>query len=188
MANHNSVLKAAIERFALLRFARGRIEEQGESLIGVPVAIGKQWVVLARMDDAIRFDGFDALRLEDLTMVDRTFPRRSFYLGALGAKRCRMASIPGLDLTNARTLLESVKTWYSLVVVDREVGEWDGADIGRVLRFSSKSFTLQLLSPDAEWDRDPQRIDLADVTRVGFGGEYEETLAAVAGMRDPRWP
>lgn len=187
MTSHNSTLSAAIRSSSLVRVVRGRFEDKSTALIGVPVAIGKQWVLLARLDDAIRFDGFDALRIRDLTEVDRKFARRSFYVKALNAKRCRITRVPHLDLADARSTIATVQAAYPLVVIDREAGDAAGADVGRALKFSAGSVILRTVSPDARWHREHLRIDLADVTRIGFDGEYEHSLAMVAGIKYSQW-
>jgi len=153
----------------------------------VPVAIGKQWVVLARMDDAIRFDGFDALRVRDVTKVDLKFARRAFYVRALNVKRSRVEMLPPLDLTDARSTIRAVQAAFPLVVLDREEGGAVGADIGRVVKLTMSSLTFQTVSPDARWHRDHLRVNLADITRIGFDGEYEQSLAMVAGIQRPQY-
>lgn len=187
MVDNRTTIREAIERASLLRFVRSRFEAPGAHLVGVPVAVGSQWVVVARMDDAIRLDGFDALRMSDLTEVNLTFQSRSFYCRALRWKRARVSSQSGLQLTSARAVLHSVQRSHALIVIEREATQMDGADIGRIVRFSTRSCSLRSMSPSAEWNRSPEIVLYADVTRVGFGGEYEETLAAVGGLPDPRW-
>jgi hypothetical protein len=187
MADPHSVLQRHLARFALVRFVRPNLEAPGKHLIGVPVALGGRWVVMARMDDAIRLDGFDALRLSDIAAVETTFRRRSFYIRGLRMRRARIPMLSQLNLRTTRTLLEGVQRWYSLVTLDREAGSSAGCDVGKIIRFATRTCTMRLITPGADWVRAAYRVDYADVTRIGFGGEYEETLAAVAGMPDPKW-
>ena len=141
MADPHSVLKRHLESFALVRFVRPNLEAPGKHLIGVPVALGEQWVVMARMDDAIRLDGFDALRLSDMAAVETTFRRRSFYLRGLRMKRARTPMLSQLNLRTTRTLLEGVQRWYSLITLDREAGSSAGCDVGKITRFATRTCT-----------------------------------------------
>jgi len=46
---------------------------------------------------------------------------------------------------------------------------------------------MRLLTPDAKWVPGWRRYAIKDITRIGFGGSYEETLAQVAALPDPKW-
>jgi len=187
MSRPTAALTRAKASSSLVRLVRGRLEDDSTALIGVPVGIGREWVLLARMDDAIRFDGFDALRIRDLTRVEHEFAHRSFYVDALNAKQCRVARLPRFDLTDARSTIASVQAAYPLVVIDRELGSAEGAVIGQVLKLSTSSVLLRTVSPSARWHREHLRIDLADITRIGFDGEYEKSLAMVTKVQIAEW-
>ena len=49
---------------------------------------------------------------------------------------------------------------------------------GKVLRFLE-------IDPDAVWEQKPTKINLSDITRVDFGGQYEEALHLVGGDPAP---
>jgi hypothetical protein len=181
------VLELAMARHTLVQFVREALERPGYHLIGVPVAIGRQWVILARMDDAIRLDGFDALRLADVSSVKTRFRNRQFYLRGLASKR-RIASLrQTYRLESTRALIRSVQEQNPLLTVEREAGQVDGADVGRVVTFGNGSFSMRTISPNADWRKGRVRINYEDVTRIGFASEYEETLSSVAGLASPLW-
>lgn len=180
-------LRAALESHALVTFVRNEIENPGQHLIGVPVAVGSRWAILARMDDAIRLDGFDALRLSDLTEVRRNFPRRHFYLRGLALKRLRTPGADRYQADSTRSLLRSAQRSHALVTIDRELSADEGADVGSIVAFGSAACSIRLLSPSGTWRAGRTRLRYRDITRVGFGGEYEETLALVAGLTNPVW-
>ena len=182
----SSVLTLSVERRRVVQFVRG-FESPGDHLIGVPIAVGDVWVVLVRIDDRIAPAGFDALRVDDIRVVRETFRGRSFYIRGLRARRYSIPALPDLDLGSTAGLLRSVSRFFSLLVLSREGLSPDTVDVGVLARASGRTSSLRLIRPNAQWIRGHSVYQNADITRVGFGGEYEETLAAVAGLSDPKW-
>lgn len=181
-------LDAAVSSRTLVRIVRNNhFEAKGNHLIGVPLQLGSAWVVIARMDDRINFDGFDALRPKDIDKVERQFPNRAFYISALRLKGARLPSLPRLRLDSSKQLLQSVEQWFPLLVIDREEDNPGAAEIGCIIRFTASTYRMKAINPSATWTKGNGSHNLAEITRVGFGGEYEESLAAVAGVSDPRW-
>lgn len=183
---HGSSLAVNVEKRRLVQFVRG-FESPGDHLIGIPIQVGRVWMILARIDDHIAPAGFDALRIEDLSEVRETFKGRSFYIRGLRARRCSLPGLPNLDLESTAGLLRSASRFFSLLVLSCEHLSPDTVDIGAVVGVTSRSSSVRLIRPNAQWVRGLSRYRGTDITRVGFGGDYEETLAAVAGLADPKW-
>ena len=55
--------------------------------------------------------------------------------------------------------------------------------IGRVVGIDRGRVTLLEIRPDATWKRKPTEYRLSEITRVNFGGDYEDALALVSGTR-----
>ena len=176
-----------IENRCLVEVVRPELDGGGEHLVGVPVAIGREWLVISRLDDMIVLDGFDALRLSDISEVKDKFPYRSFYVRGLRQKRESLKALPTLDLDSTTGLLRSAQRSFSLLVIHREVMNPGAVEIGTIVGASTRSYRMRLLTPSAGWVREEVSYRADDVMRVGFGGEYEETLATVAGLPDPKW-
>ena len=51
--------------------------------------------------------------------------------------------------------------------------------IGKVAKLTDKTVTLEEIDPAARWEG-VRRFRFADITQVGFGGAYEESLWLVA--------
>lgn len=183
---NRAVLLSAVANQALVRVVRAKIEQPEKHLVGVLSVIGVEWVVLARFTDELNFDGFDCLRVGDITRCELSFPRRKFYLAALRSTRARYPAIPHIDPTSTASLLQSASNEFALLVLERELSH-EGADIGRVRKLSPKSCELQLVSPDATVLSRRATLEFSQLTRIGFGNSYEQTLATVARVADPRW-
>jgi len=184
--NRHSLLSACVSDQALVRLVRSGREAPGAHASGVPVAVGRAWVVIARLSDDVRIDGFEAQRIADLSQIERKFRGRAFFIRALRVKQAHLPSAVGLATHSTRALLESARRLFPLVGVYREPGT-AGVDIGRIVDLSPAGFRMRVLNPNAEFDDRVDRFKYADITRVIFGGEYENTLARVAAIPFPRW-
>jgi hypothetical protein len=110
------------------------------------------------------------------------FSRKAFYLKALDLKGESPKPAPDLDLTNMGVLLRSAQQHFPLLVIHREHIAPGECDIGRLKLTSDDAFAIHYIDPSAQWADDAGHYRHVDVTRVGFGGEYETTLALVAGV------
>src|SRR6266496_6076626 len=156
------------EAWNLIRVVRPQLERPGKHLIGVPLQVGNAWIILASMDDRIDFDGFDALRLADIERVEKQFPRRTFYVQGLGAKRAKFPMLARLELGSTKAMIESIQQRFALVVVDREVANPGASEIGRVQRISDGRYTMKELDPAGSWLKAQTHYRQKDITRVGF--------------------
>ena len=139
------------------------------------------------MDDSIRLDGFDALRLADIARIRSSFKNRAFYVRGLASKRRTAATNASYNLISTRALLESIQANNALLTIEREAGDADGTDVGRITSFARHDCAMRTISPGAVWRSGRERIAYKDITRIGFGSEYDETIAAVAQLVSPLW-
>jgi hypothetical protein len=175
-------LREARDRLDLVRVSRDRLGNPDGYSCGHLLDFSTELVLFHVLSDRIDLDGCDVLRLEDITRLDLTFPRKWFYLRALELKRIAPKKPSGISLTNMRSLLQSIKENYPLVVIERERVGTGACEIGRVKGASAEVFTFQRISSEATWESKDRHYKYAEITRVGFGGEYEKTLALVAGL------
>ena len=68
-----------------------------------------------------------------------------------------------------------------LVTLHTEVVDPTVCFIGRPARLTHRSVRLLEITPQGEWHDRPTKWVFSDVTRVGFGGRYEDALALVGG-------
>jgi hypothetical protein len=149
-------------------------------LRGFAVGASSQLVLLQFLSDRLDLDGYAAFPLRDVTALNREFPKKAFCLKALELKRCRPEVPAGIDLSGLPALLRSIEQRYPLVVIQREKVVPDECEIGRIKMTSENTYALRWITPTATWADDDETYRYADITRVGFGGEYENTLALVA--------
>ncbi|HWX53858.1 MAG TPA: hypothetical protein VN176_04625 [Verrucomicrobiae bacterium] len=171
-------LKLALRGKHLVKFTRPF--EPG-SVDGYVLAIGPRFFLLSLVEDAAWFNGFQCLRLSDVRELQVPAKGTAFVQAAL-KKRCqRMPKRPRVVVTSIEGLLRSANRTFPLVTIHREGVDPDVCHIGRVADVRKGVVFLQEIDPDARWDKNPTEYKLNEITRVDFGGVYEEALHLVGG-------
>jgi hypothetical protein len=166
---------------ALVRLTRGGVPAEDADTVGYVVALGPELVALHVLSDRIGLDGYEVLRLRDLLAVVDGFPSHSFYTRALEMKGEGPAVPAWLDLSSLPAAIGSVRRNQPLIVLHRERMAPGEIAVGCVRQALPSGIRLHWMTPRAEWEEDRTLYRYGSITRVQFGGEYENTLAMVAG-------
>ena len=162
----------------LVRVTRGI--PRSDWLEGFVVGVGKVWVLLALLDPNIYLNGFVAVRIADISTVKA--PRSaSFVRRALEVRGEWPPVGSDVDLDGAAELVRTASEVAPLVNLQFERDDPKACFIGRPVRFTKNTVYLLEVDPQAEWETQPSKWRLTDLTRVEFLGRYEEALALVAG-------
>jgi len=180
------ILQAAARDGALVRIFRDRLEPGEAYSIGFVVGLGDRLVMLHQASNSIRLDGYEILRVRDVTAVEAEFSAKGFYLRALEMKEIRPRAPGGVDLRDVESAIRSVDAHHAPFLVEREEADPGVGFIGRVREWLKSGFRMRLLTPSAEWTDDDQLFRYSTITRIVFGEEYERTLAMVAGPDEDR--
>lgn len=148
---------------------------------GYVLDIGPQFFLLALVDDRIMFDGFECILHSDIRQLKVPDPYEQFAVAALRKWDQSIRQKPKIDLTDLPAILRTANELFPLITIERARVKPDICEIGRVTNISESDLLLLEIGPDATWDMRPTRIPLKDITRVGFGGGYEEALHLVGG-------
>ena len=181
MGNTYAEASLALDPPDLVEVLREGLHDSNRNIHGFLVGLSDELLLLNLMGDRLDLDGYTAIRLADVTTLSRDFPLKAFYLRAFELKGIRPAVPGGIDLTDVRRLLVSVEQRYPLVTIHRERITPDECEIGRLKLASDGGYALRWITPEATWEHDYRTYRYSDITRVGFDGEYERTLALVAG-------
>ena len=181
-ANEPVTTSLATLREALGTGALVRVERTVESghVTGRVAALTSRLVALAVFADDMRPNGFEVVRRVDLRRV-RLDPYPAFHARALSARGLRLPRLGGIRVTSFREAIADAARRFPLVAVHRERIRRGACLIGRPYPNSAERFSLLTVDPDATWDPVPVQLLYRDVTRVDFGGGYEEALHLVAG-------
>ena len=183
MATVRRNLEAARRSGRVVEIWRRRVDRH--PLSGVVVEVAREFALVHRMSDTIHLDGHAVVRISDVSQVDRRPERGHFFGRALALRREKPYLPKGIDLSCMKSAISSVATFYPLVTVHRELIDPTTCSIGSPAVLTDKSVTLRWLTPAAKWSGTSPRYRLVDITLLEFGGQYEDALARVAGLRRP---
>ena len=99
----------------------------------------------------------------------------------LKKRRERRPKKPRVGLANIEELLLSAGKAFPLVTIHREEVDPDVCWIGRVQGVNLGRVSLLEIGPDAVWEDKPEEYRIKEITRVNFGGDYENALHLVGG-------
>jgi hypothetical protein len=151
---------------------------------GYVLDIGPRFFLLALVDARIRFNGFQCMRLSDIRRLRVPDPCAKFIVAALIKRGEILERKPRINLKSLPKLLESANRLFPLATIHREKVDPDSCKIGRLLGIGMSHVCLLEIGPDAIWEREPAGVALREITRVDFGGDYEDALHIVGGSPD----
>jgi hypothetical protein len=164
---------------SVVRITRGAFEEQGE--LGYVEVLGEDLLLLAVISDDIWFNGFAVVRIGDISELEAPHECADFVEEALRMREESVSSAPEVSLADIGSAIRTAGRLFPIVVIHREEVEPDTCSIGKVLKVTKDTVTLLEIGPDAEWEAEPSSFSLEEITRVDFGGGYEDALALVGG-------
>jgi hypothetical protein len=172
-------LQRALEERVPVRIHRERI--QPGVIHGYVVGLSRDFCLVAEVGDAIRFDGYIAIAVADISTLEAD-PAREFVDRAL-ALRGETLQIPqdfGLDdwAAIARSAA-AVAPLISVNMLEDEEGEI--SYVGQVVEIDTGAIVLRELDPNAAWYPDTGAYEFEAIGSIGFGSGYLEALWQVAG-------
>jgi hypothetical protein len=171
-------LLASAGRMVLVRFTRPF--EQG-SVMGYVIDMGPQFFLLALVDENIRFNGFQCFRLQDVRKLQVPAKCANFVETALRLRGERIPKSGRVKVGSLQELLRTAGRAFPIITINREKVAPDICHIGRVEEVNDSHLSLLEIGPDARWDDAPLSYRTKEITRIDFGGEYEEALTLVGG-------
>jgi hypothetical protein len=170
-------LREMLRHRRFVRFSR-RFEKF--SIHGYVLDIGPSFFLLALVSDRIWFDGFECFRINDIREL-KPDPYAAFAEAALKKRRERVPKRPPVNLEDIKEMVLSAGRAFPMVAIHRERINPNVCWIGRVLGAERGRVSLLEINPDATWNKKPTECRLSEITRVSFGGDYENALYLVGG-------
>ncbi|KAF0835220.1 hypothetical protein C8E84_3097 [Ornithinibacter aureus] len=179
MARTSTVITDRLEEALRSQFPVRICRDQSwapDDVPGFVVSLSDGWVAVQRLVDAVYVDGYDVVRIQDVTEVEADgeggYIERA--VAGLGRREPRFHLPVGAA---ADAVLRAAAEHAALVCVHLEAAEDYPLLVGRVVRFGTRKFDLQLIGPRGVWETDAARLWYRDVTRVGLGDRYSSALA-----------
>ncbi|GIH75161.1 hypothetical protein [Planobispora longispora] len=148
------------------------------------VGIGRKWVLLHSISDALHLDGYSAVRLRDIKCATSSGWKGSTMTHrALTLRGEHVQPLAGVDLDSTAGLIETLTRAFPLMAVYVEKVDPDVCHIGRAHGITRrKRLRLQEIGPAADWAHACSTSETtADITRIDVGDGYVDALHAVGG-------
>lgn len=173
-------LRTAQEQSALVRVWRSHLE--AASFTGYVAGMGKEFFLMWVLADYIGFDGLYALRYKDLTEVEIPEKSQRFLQQAMAIRGLKPEWPADFALDGVEEVVSSANRHAQVIAVhvDTEDKE-EVCYVGRLVEFQADGFSLQEITPDAEWLHENSFFGFDEVSAIGLRGPYHEILAQVAG-------
>jgi hypothetical protein len=149
---------------------------------GYVEAVGKDFFALSLIDDGIRFDGYNCFRFKDISKCIAPDPNADFLVSALKLRHDKRPKFKALDVSSLSALVKSAAKRFPLLTLHLEDDGDSVCYIGRLVAVSDDEISILQVTPAGKWEADPQHYELSTITRVDFGGAYEQALFLVAGQ------
>ncbi|MDJ0848300.1 MAG: hypothetical protein QNK04_07990 [Myxococcota bacterium] len=174
-----ALLESACADAMVVRITRGEFEDEGDlAYIG---GLGNELMLLLCISKEIHFDGFAVVRIADVTHLDAPHDHADFVAEALRRRGESVATAPAVSLLGMAAAVRTAGRIFPLVTLFREEADSDVCHIGKVVEVGDERVHLVEIDPDARWDEETTAYRVSEVTRVDFGGRYEEALVLVGG-------
>ena len=162
------------------RLVRFTTRFESNAIKGYVAGVGPRFFLMSIVSDRIWYEGFEAFRVEDVENL-RDAPNRGFVETALRVRGDPRPDAAGLNLETTEQLLLTAAARFPLISLHHEVLDPEVCWIGRLVRVGGGVVTLREVGPGAEWLEELYDYRLDDLTRIGFGQDYEDALYRVAG-------
>jgi len=169
-------LTAAMREARLIRLYRPFEETYVRGYI---LDVGAEFFLLHLVSDRIWFDGFECFRVDQVDELTPD-PYAAFCEAVLKARAETRVALT-LRLTGIGELLASAAEQFALVTIHKEREQPDTCNIGKVISVEGGIVWMLEIAPDAQWDEELSPHKLSEITRVNFGGDYEDALALIGG-------
>jgi len=163
--------------FDLVQINRETIDEN--PLEGFLIERTKDLLLLNLVNpDVICLNGYSVIRRHDVRKL-KVRRKDSFLIRALNLKKLSPSKPRGISIASWPDLLVSLNRQFPLFTIHQEWLDSDVCYVGRFATRSATTFGMKEIDPDARWTRS-RSYKYKDLTRVDFGGGYEDALALLA--------
>ena len=173
-------LREALRARTLVRVWRDQLEPG--SFTGYVAAVGKERFLLWVLGDYIGFDGYFILRYRDVSRLESPDQHASFLERAIKLRKLDTELKSDFPMDDFRECVRQAAAQAPVisVYVDTEA-ESEVCYIGKVLEFDADGFTMQEISPHAEWLRESSSFGLEEISAISLFEPYALALCEVAG-------
>jgi hypothetical protein len=172
-------LREAFEQRIPLRVQRGRV--QPGVIHGYIVGLSRDFCLIAEVGDAMRFDGYIAIAVADISALEND-PSREFVDKALALRGEQLVIPADFKLDDWVSIAQAAGARAPLISINM-VEDEDGeiSYVGQLDAVEANALVLRELDPNAQWYPDTGSYEVEAIGSIGFGSGYLDALWQVAG-------
>lgn len=172
-------LKRSLDERVPVRILRERV--QPGAVHGYVIGLSRDFCLVAEVGDAIRFDGYLAIAVADISAIEDD-PAREFIDRALALRGETLAVPKDFRLDDWASIARSATGFAPLISVNM-IEDEDGeiSYVGQLVETDANAIVLRELDPNAAWYPDTGAYEFEAIGSIGFGSGYLDALWQVAG-------
>lgn len=180
-------LREALEQRIPMRIQRERL--QPGVIHGYVVGLSRDFCLIAEVGDAMRFDGYVAIAVADISSLEPD-PSREFVDRALALRGEQLVVPADFRLDDWVAIAQSAAARAPLISINMiEDDEGEISYVGQLAAVERDALVLRELDPNAQWYPDTGAYEFEAIGSIGFGSGYLDALWQVAGSPgDPQRP
>lgn len=159
-----------------IRIFRQRVEGEDAWTSGILMDASRDLLLLQVISDQIDLNGFQIIRRSDISHIERPVPQQEFLMKALKLKKQEPRHPGIINLDSMQKALRTAARLSPLITVHQEITDPSVCWIGRLNKIDNDLLYLQCMSPDAKFESSLDMFDVESITRIDFGGAYEDAL------------
>jgi hypothetical protein len=172
-------LREALDQRIPLRVQRERL--QPGVIHGYVVGLSRDFCLIAEVGDAMRFDGYIAIAVSDVSALEHD-PSREFVDRALALRGEQLVVPVDFKLDDWATIAQSAAAAAPLISINMvEDDEGEISYVGQLAAIEANALVVRELDPNAQWYPDTGGYEVEAIGSIGFGSGYLDALWQVAG-------
>jgi hypothetical protein len=142
--------------------------------------VTRAFVIVNTFDADFHLNGFSLLRTRDITAVE---DKRAGFFGRLLERRPEKGTILPIEFRGCdtvRSVLSLIHNHWPIISVHLETTVDRPSIFGRVRMMGADAVVFDWITSEAVWNGTTESTRIEAITRVDFGGGYEDSLAIAA--------
>jgi hypothetical protein len=172
-----------VKRKCLVRINRQPLEDITD--YGFILDYNDDFMLVNTFDfDANVVTGFSIYAISTIKEIKAHVDENSFESIFVKLNKIKPKKNPSILIDSIQTILKTVTENFPLIVIHCEKKDNEICWIGKLVEIKDNSFLMLEIDTNADWHEKPSKFKFKDVTKIDFGGGYENNLALVAEYRE----
>lgn len=150
-----------------------KIKGWNDSVLGLLESIGNEWLLIKRIGDDFRYDGYGLIRRKyvQCSILDTDSSFKEDVLSVVGIMDIKLPHIPLETISGPFNWIKESNMTVELYPKDDSI-----MFVGKMLTLLKSSFLLSTIDEKARWDSEPYRIKMNEIVSICVDTDYVSSL------------